>query len=91
MPNPTLAWMVVAALLTGLATAPVASAEVVAGFESGADLQRWLAQGKIRVQRTEGPTAPEKAGAAPPAGGAAGSRRKVIAACSSRPENCSAT
>jgi hypothetical protein len=71
MPNPTLAWMVVAALVTGVATAPVASAEVVAGFESGADLQRWSALGKIRVQRTEGPPAPDKAGTAPPAGGAA--------------------
>ena len=71
MPNPTLAWMVVATLLTGLAKAPVASAEVVAGFETGADLQRWSAQGKIRVERTEGPPAPDKAGDAPPAGGAA--------------------
>ena len=70
MQNPTLAWMVVATLVTGLLSVPVASAEVVAGFETGADLQRWSAQGKIVVQRTEGPPAPDKAGAAPPAGSA---------------------
>ena len=71
MQNPTLAWMVVATLVTGLLSVPVASAEVVAGFETGADLQRWSAQGKIVVQRTAGPPAPDKAGAAPPAGSAA--------------------
>ena len=48
-----------------------ARAEVLAGFETGADLQRWSAQGKIRIQRTEGPAAPEQAGADGPAGSAA--------------------
>lgn len=68
MQNPTLAWMVVATLVTGLLSVPVASAEVVAGFETGADLQRWSAQGKSRVERTAGPPGPGQ-GRRCPAGG----------------------
>jgi hypothetical protein len=63
--------MVVATWAAGSAAVPAVAAEVVAGFETGADLQRWSAQGEIGIQRTEGPPAPDRAGDDPPAGGAA--------------------
>ena len=48
-----------------------ARADLVAGFDTGADLQRWSAQGSITVQRTEGPPGPQQAGPTGPAGSAA--------------------
>ncbi len=50
---------------------PSAQADVLAGFETGADLQRWSASGSIRVQRIDAPAAPETAGDEGPAGSAA--------------------
>lgn len=62
-------------LLAGLAFLAMAvgqaRADLLAGFETGADLQRWSAQGKITVQRTEGPPGPKQAGPNGPAGNAA--------------------
>ena len=48
-----------------------ARADLLAGFDTGADLQRWSAQGRITVQRTEGPPGPQQAGPNGPAGSAA--------------------
>lgn len=48
-----------------------ARAELLADFDTGADLQRWSAQGRIKVQRTEGPPGPQQAGPNGPAGSAA--------------------
>jgi hypothetical protein len=48
-----------------------ARADLLAGFETGADLQRWSAQGMITVQRAEGPPGPEQSGPNGPAGSAA--------------------
>jgi len=54
-----------------LLAAGAARADVLAAFETNADLQRWSAQGTLKVQRTEGPPAPEQAGEHGPAGSAA--------------------
>ncbi len=48
-----------------------ARADLLADFDTGADLQRWSAQGRITVQRTEGPPGPQEAGPNGPAGSAA--------------------
>jgi len=48
-----------------------ARADLLSGFDTGADLQRWSAQGRITVQRTEGPPGPQQAGPNGPAGSAA--------------------
>lgn len=48
-----------------------ARAELLAEFDTGADLQRWSAQGRITVGRTAGPPAPPQAGPLGPAGSAA--------------------
>jgi len=65
------AWILCAAWPGGPLGHPSARADVLAGFETGADLKRWSASGPIRVQRIDAPAAPETAGDDPPAGGAA--------------------
>jgi len=62
-------------LLAGLASLAVsvgaARADLLADFDTGGDLQRWSAQGKITVQRTDCPPGPKQAGPNGPAGSAA--------------------
>lgn len=48
-----------------------ARADLLSDFDTGADLQRWSAQGRITVQRNDGPPGPQQAGPNGPAGSAA--------------------
>jgi hypothetical protein len=67
-----MAWILGGVWVAAVVGLPAARAEMLAGFETGGDLDRWSTGGRIRVERIASPAPPEAAAQDGPQGNAAG-------------------